>query len=490
MSKHAYLRNSAIGIALVCAVTGGGFTLAAPATAAPVPAAVAADEDPGGFGSDGQGPMLPVEPDGEEFFNVAGASKDAPRIKRSETLKRAAEWVGKGIPYNMGGSYRGHRTDCSGYVSMAWRLSWDMATPNFGPQGVTEKIKKSDLKSGDALLNPKPGRYGHVVLFDKWANADHTKYVGYEFSSSGVHHREIPYPYFPGHDTDSYYPVHNKSVVDDERPPVDPGMTELTAGDLNHDGKKDIVAVQVATGKLFLYPGTGKNGLNALDDRVEIGTGGWNGMRNLTVGDFNGDGKADLLATKRAGGKLYLYPGTNGKGLNALGDRIEIGSGAWNGMKHLTAGDFNGDGKTDLVAAKTDTGQLFLYPGTRKSGLDALDDRVEIGTGAWNGMNKVVSGDFNGDGKADIVATKTETGELYLYPGTGKSGPDTLGKRIEVGTGGWNDISDYAAADFDKDGIDDLAAVDSDPRKTGKLYFYRGNGKGFANRVEIGTGGW
>ncbi|CAM5351461.1 glycoside hydrolase domain-containing protein [Streptomyces abikoensis] len=283
----------------------------------------------------------------------------------------------------------------------------------------------------------------------------------------------------------------DRDYVDVAPAVLDPGMTELTAGDFTHDGKKDLVAVQVSTGKLFVYPGTGKTGLRTFGSRVEIGSGGWTGMKNLTVGDFNGDGKDDVVAVKNETGQLFLYPGTNAKGLSTLDDRIEIGSGGWNGMKHLAAGDFNGDGKTDLIAAKAETGQLFLYPGTRKSGLNALDDRVEIGTGAWNGMNKVVSpGDFNGDGKADIIATKTGTGELYLYPGTGKTGLDTLGSRIEIGSGGWNGISDYAAADFTGDGIGDLAAVDSDPGETGKLYLYRGTGKGLAPRTEIGTGGW
>ncbi|MET9297669.1 transglycosylase family protein, partial [Streptomyces sp. NPDC003077] len=257
--------------------------------------------------------------------------------------------------------------------------------------------------------------------------------------------------------------------------PVDPGMTELTAGDFNGDGRKDLIAVQVSTGKLFLYPNTGRTGLSMLGDRVEIGSGGWNGMKNLTVGDFNGDGKDDLVASKKEDGKLYLYPGTQKPGLGALGDRVEIGSGGWNGMKGLFAGDFDGDGKTDLGAVKTETGELFLYPGTQKGGLAALGDRVLIGTGGWNGMNKLVSpGDFNKDGKPDLIAAKTETGELFLYPGTQKGGLAALGDRVLIGTGGWNGISDYAGADFTGDGIGDLAAVASDPRETGKLYLYKG----------------
>ncbi|MET7290541.1 glycoside hydrolase domain-containing protein, partial [Streptomyces sp. NPDC005573] len=92
----------------------------------------------------------------------------------------------------------------------------------------------------------------------------------------------------------------------------DPGMTELTAGDFNGDGHADLVAVEVSTGKLFSYPGNGKGVLGA---RVEIGTGGWNGMSNLAVGDFNGDGRDDLVGTETSTGKLWLYKGT-GSGLS------------------------------------------------------------------------------------------------------------------------------------------------------------------------------
>jgi hypothetical protein len=76
--------------------------------------------------------------------------------------------------------------------------------------------------------------------------------------------------------------------------------------------------------------------------------------------DFNGDGRADLLA-RDSSGVLWLYPG-NGTG--ALLPRVKIGSG-WNTMTALTGpGDLNGDGRADLLA-RDSSGVLWFYPRQR-----------------------------------------------------------------------------------------------------------------------------
>ena len=70
---------------------------------------------------------------------------------------------------------------------------------------------------------------------------------------------------------------------------------------------------------------------------------------------------------------------------------------------------------------------------------------------------------MNGDGKDDLVATETSTGKLFLYRGHGDGTIDGGSTRVEIGSGGWNGISDYAGGDFDGDGTGDLAAVESQP---------------------------
>jgi Tol biopolymer transport system component len=190
--------------------------------------------------------------------------------------------------------------------------------------------------------------------------------------------------------------------VRDRRAPATP------FGDFDGDGREDVLARQTATGELWLYPGR----LTRLATRVRIGTG-WSRMREITpVGDFDGDGRADVTAVDQATGNLYLFPGRG----TSFAPRRLIGRGGWNGMSELTgAGDFTRDSRPDLIARSTTTGELFVYPGTRTG----FAPRMRIGTG-WKPMRDLAGiGDFDRDGFTDLAAVRSSTGELHLYTGRG-----------------------------------------------------------------------
>ncbi|MFC9113410.1 FG-GAP-like repeat-containing protein [Streptomyces sp. NPDC057092] len=253
-------------------------------------------------------------------------------------------------------------------------------------------------------------------------------------------------------------------------------------GDMNGDRKADVITRDLA-GRLWFTPGNDTGRL--------IGSGGWNAMNTLTRhGDFTGDRREDVVAREKATGKLWLYPGT---GTGSLGTRKLLGASGWNSMNHITAyGDLTGDGRSDLIAVQKSTGALWLYPGASGG---KLGGRKLIGSGGWNGMNALAGmGDVTGDGRPDLYAREKATGKLWLYPGTSTA---RLGSRTLVG-GGWSAMEHLiAVGDFSGDGRPDLAAVSNEryvidgySGNPGWLITYRGRAGGTVYGAQRTHGEW
>lgn len=246
--------------------------------------------------------------------------------------------------------------------------------------------------------------------------------------------------------------------------------------DFTSDGDADVVA-RDGDGRLWLYPGNGSGGL---ETRTLMGRSGWNAMSAITsTGDFNGDGDADVIAKDRVGtGQLWLYPGNGAGGLDR---RILLGRSGWNAINTLfSGGDMNGDGTTDLMARDA-SGKLWTYPG---NGTGRLKTRIVTGSSGWNSVTSLLSpGDWDGDGKVDVM-TRTSDGRLWLYPGNGKA---RLSGKVQAGTG-WNGANAiFSPGDLSRDGSPDVVSSHRD----GRLLLYPGDGTGGwqASKV-IGRSGW
>jgi GH25 family lysozyme M1 (1,4-beta-N-acetylmuramidase) len=222
----------------------------------------------------------------------------------------------------------------------------------------------------------------------------------------------------------------------------------ITAGDLNSDRKPDLLATK-PDGSLWYYSGTGTGGVSG--GGTQVGSG-WNMFSQVVgAGDLNGDGKPDILGVTPSG-DLYFYAGTGttGSGSNPSGliGGVRVGTG-WNMFSQIIAGnDLNGDGKSDILGV-TPSGDLHFYPGTGTTGratngnssdLSGLGSGALIGYG-WNMYTQLVSpGDLNGDHKPDILGV-TPQGTMNFYAGTGTTGSATNSSGV-VGGGvigsGWN----------------------------------------------------
>ncbi|MFB6530502.1 FG-GAP repeat domain-containing protein [Streptomyces sp. NPDC056399] len=186
-----------------------------------------------------------------------------------------------------------------------------------------------------------------------------------------------------------------------------------SSGDLTGAPVADLVA-RDASGVLWLHRGSGDRHRPLLDP-VRVG-GGWNTYDHLAGGsDVTGDGRADLVATDRAG-VLWAYPGT-GNATAPFGARKRVGGG-WGIYNDVTAtGNLAGGPAGDLLA-RDRAGVLWLYLG---KGDGTFAPRTRVG-GGWGGFEETVAiGDVNSDGRQDLLARAGSVVSYYLGSGDWKA---------------------------------------------------------------------
>lgn len=125
-------------------------------------------------------------------------SKDPSLEIRRAILDRAASLLS--TPYVWGGNSPGRGMDCSAYVSWVWSVA-RYTTESIG--WVSSPISKDDLRSGDAMnltIGRDPEGYGHIRLFEAWANDAHTLVWVFEETPPRAVHRVVVYD-------DRYQPI-------------------------------------------------------------------------------------------------------------------------------------------------------------------------------------------------------------------------------------------------------------------------------------------
>ena len=172
---------------------------------------------------------------------------------------------------------------------------------------------------------------------------------------------------------------------------------------------------------------------------------GFQNLSGLAVADFNGDGKPDIAVTDSYGKNVVIYLN---KGDGTFASPVSTPLTIDDSVGLLLVGDFNEDGRPDLVAA-TISGDQVLLPLMSKG-----DGTFNVGqalAGSFGGLSGAVV-DQNHDKHLDLLIGGN--GPLYSYLGDGH-GNFTL--QAAPPAGGYGAFLGVAASDFNQDGNIDLA---------------------------------
>lgn len=226
----------------------------------------------------------------------------------------------------------------------------------------------------------------------------------------------------------------------------------FAAGDLNGDGKADIV-----TGDGTVYLSTGGGFSSAGNWGIAPNGGLW----GASIVDLNGDGLGDLVYVAGTSIKVAYSTGSSFTGVSTLATDTtgcyQMGEVSCDFGLHarFVAGDFDGDGRADVM---TGAGVVHLSTG---SGFTSAGNWGATLTGVWTAH----AADANGDGRADLVLSAPASTAILVRYSSG-SGFGSASAAADDGTGCmmWSEVCTspyaiFAAGDATGDGLPDIVSV-------------------------------
>ncbi|TAE79470.1 MAG: hypothetical protein EAY81_11205, partial [Bacteroidetes bacterium] len=245
---------------------------------------------------------------------------------------------------------------------------------------------------------------------------------------------------------------------------VSSALRSAAISDLDGDGQPDLVVTNPSLNTVSVYRNTATNGsigLGSFATKVDFTTS--TNPRSIAIGDLDGDGKLDLVVANAGSNNVSVYRNTATNGSIDLGSfAAKVDFTTNSNPLSVTIGDLDGDGKAEVVTTNYFSSNVSIFRNTSTNGTIGFATKQDFSTGTNSQPSAAAIGDLDGDGKHDLAVTNYNSNTVSVFRNTSTSGV--------IGSNSFAAKQDFATdtkpilikiGDLDGDSKPDLAVVNS-----------------------------
>lgn len=206
----------------------------------------------------------------------------------------------------------------------------------------------------------------------------------------------------------------------------------MATGDINGDGKPELVSGSIVDQSISVFRNTSTVGAISFAPKIDFVTG--NSPVSIALADLDRDGRPDIIISNSSissVNRLSIFRNTSSAGVISFAGRIDFDLPFILGP--LVAADLDGDDLVDVSIVSEFSNSLFVLRNTSTSGSISFAASVEFATGF--GPKAITAGDVDGDGRAELLAANTPSNNFSVLRNTSTAGAISFATHVDISCG-------------------------------------------------------